>query len=239
MEQFRLRQEELKELKRKNLWKFIIIVVLALVMGALSIVLKVEYKSIEINMSMIPVTIPVLVVVLGWAIYRGLSRQKALFDSYVLTFSDNLITREQANTSTLSLHSFEINEIIKDKNGHFWIKANDIIIVPAQVERYEEVEALLNKIVPVTTKTSFKYKYRIVISIITLVLMLCFYGTNDKIIAGICGPILSGIFIWNLRERWKLRRSLDKSTQRSFFIYVIVLIVTIAMTVMKLMGFDY
>jgi len=238
MEQFRLRQEGLKEFKRKNLWKFIIIVVLTLVIGVLSIVLKVEYKSIEINMSMIPVTIPVLIAVIGWAIYRGVSQQKALFNSYVLTFSDKLITREQANTSTLSLHYFEINEIIKDKNGHFWIKANDIIIVPAKIERYEEVEALLNKIVPVTTKTSFKYKYRIVISIITIVLMLCFYGTDDKIIAGICGPILSGIFIWNLNQRWKLRRSLDKSAQRHFFIYVIVLIITIAMTVMKLMGFN-
>jgi hypothetical protein len=185
----------------------------------------------------LPILIPILGTAIGLGIYRSLNRQKAIFDTYVLTFSDNLITREQANTPVLSLHSFEIKEIIKDKNGHFWIKANDIIIVPVQIERYEEVEVLLNKIVPITTKISFKYKYRIVIAIVSLALMFCVYTATNKLIIGISGPLLSGILIWNLIDRWKLRNSLDKSTQRSFFIYVIILIVTIAITVMKLSGY--
>ncbi|SEW35607.1 hypothetical protein SAMN05428988_4361 [Chitinophaga sp. YR573] len=240
MEQFRLRPEGFKEIRNKTLFRYIIAMGLAAIIGA-SIYL-IGFKDMgaaDIDTDFLSIFIPVFVVLMGFRIYRILSRQKALFDTYVLTFSDNLITREQANTPVLSLHSFEIKEIIKDKVGHFWIKANDVIIVPVQIERYEEVEVLLNKIVPVTTKMSFKYKYRNVISIVSLALMFCVYLTTNKLIIGISGPLLAGILIWNLIDRWKLRNSLDKSTQRSFFIQVIVLIVAIAITVMKLMGYDY
>lgn len=240
MEQFRLRPEGFKEIRKKTLFRYIIAMGLATIIGAA--IYLIGFKDMgaaDIDTDFLSIFIPVFVALMGFRIYRILSRHKALFDTYVLTFSDNLITREQANTPVLSLHSFEIKEIIKDKAGHFWIKANDIIIVPVQIERYEEVEALLNKIVPVTTKMSFKYKYRNVISIVSIALMVCVYLTTNKLIIGISGPLLAGILIWNLIDRWKLRNSLDKSTQRSFFIQVIVLIVAIAITVMKLMGYDY
>jgi hypothetical protein len=241
MEQFRLRPEGFKELRKKNLWRNIIIMVLAAIVWVLIYLINLKDLgvAVDIDTAYLSIFIPVFIALIGFRIYSVLSKQKAMFDSYVLTFSDNLITREQANTPVLSLHSFEIKEIIKDKGGHFWIKANDIIIVPVQIERYEEVEALLNKIVPVTTKMSFKYKYRIVISIVSLALMFCVYTADNKLIIGISGPLLAGILIWNLIDRWRLRNSLDKSTQRSFFFQVIVLIVIIFVTVMKLIGYNY
>jgi hypothetical protein len=235
MEQFKIRPDGFKELKKKTLWRGVILLIVAVTVGILSVVISFKNTGTEIDLSLLPIMIPIIACAVGVGIYRGLNRQKILFESYLLTFSDNQVTREQFNTTTLSLHAFEIKEIVKDKRGNFWIKANDIIIVPAQVEKYEELTALLNKIVPVTTTVSIAFKYRNVVAVIALGLMFCLYSMTNKIIVGISGALLTGIFVWSIYQRWKYRNSIDKKTQRSFFVYILLLFVIIATTVLKLL----
>ena len=68
------------------------------------------------HINVLPIVIPFAMIAVGSGIYRGLNRQKAIFESYSLTFTNNLITREQQNTPTVSIYFNDVNEIFKHKN---------------------------------------------------------------------------------------------------------------------------
>ena len=113
-------------------------------------------------------------------LYRGVNRQKEIFDSYVLTLNNNAITREQYNTSTITISNAEISEIIKKSNGSFTIKGKstvDVIVVPSQIDEYEKLEKALADIRQITTKSSepFLQKYSRLLSILTIGLMAAVY----------------------------------------------------------------
>jgi hypothetical protein len=96
MQSFKIKPDGFKEIRNKSLKRMIPTTLIALSIGVWisSINSKYEGTGGTFYFAFIPI-------LLGFSVYRGLKKQKALFESYELTISDNLIVREQLNTRIL------------------------------------------------------------------------------------------------------------------------------------------
>jgi len=183
--------------------------------------------------------IPVVLIIatLGFSIWRGIKRQKALVESYELTISDTLICRDQLNTPDISILVSEVVEIAKHPKGAFSIKGsrnNGTIIIPVQIENYDQLEATLQQIHPITIKTStLLKKLQILLSLTGIGLMLCVYLVNNKIIVGIAGSLFTGLMIWSLVKIQK-DKNIDRKTKKGMWFIILVLASIIGVTIMKL-----
>ena len=75
---------------------------------------------------------------LAFGLYRGVNRQKEIFDSYRLTLDNNAITRQQHKTPTITISNTDVIEIVKNSNGSFTLKGNspvNVIGVPSQTRK--------------------------------------------------------------------------------------------------------
>jgi hypothetical protein len=163
-----------------------------------------------------------------------------LLDSYVLTVSDNSLTREQANTPTILIHFDDIRSIAKYKNGTFIIRSKDSanqIIVPAQIDNYEEFESIIHGISPVTTENSQPQlqKYNGLLTLLNLACMVCVYVSNNKLLVGICGTVFIAVMGWSFYKAWK-SKNIDAKTKRSLLWMILVLLSVIGITLMKIIG---
>jgi hypothetical protein len=181
-----------------------------------------------------------MAVSVGLGLFRGTNRQKRRFESYQLILTNNLITREQFNTPTISIYFNDIKEIVKNKNGSFSIRgkdARDLIAIPAQIEKYTALENALTQIKPFTTKhsRSFLQQYGMAIAIFPFVLTVCLYTVTNKIIVLLSGTILIAILAWSFYE---IRRSknIDAKTKRGTWWLLVVLTSIIGVMIMKLTG---
>ena len=195
-------------------------------------------KIAEVNV--LPIIIPFIAIVVGFGLYRGINRQKGLFESYQLTLTNNLITREQLNTPTISIYFNDIREIVKNKNGSFIVKGKvptDLIMIPAQIDNYSDLEKTLNEIKQVATQLdkSFLQKYSIALTMLTLGLMFCVYTLANKILVAACGAILVGILSWSFYEIRK-SKNIDVKTKRGMWWVLIILASIIGVVIMKLLG---
>ncbi len=143
---------------------------------------------------------------LAFGLYRGINRQKEIFDSYRLTLDNNGITREQHNTPTINIAKADLSEIIKNPNGSFTIKGNstvNVIGVPSQIDDYENLELSLAEIRQISTKTSepILQNFRSLLSILVIGLMASVYISKDKIIVGISGTVLLVVLGYSVFER--------------------------------------
>ena len=218
--------------------RIIPIMLIAVTAGIVISSINSKDKSADINVW--PYVIPLIAASLGFGLYRGVNRQKRLFESYTLTFSNNLITREQLNTPTISIYFNDIKEIVKNRNGSITIRGKnvtDVISVPSQIEDYSQLQDTLTQIKSFSTKSNdhFLEKYRGIISLLTIGLMLSVYTVTNKIIVVLSGTLLVGLMIWSLFE---VRRSknIDSKTKRGMWWVLLVLASVIAVMIMKLTG---
>jgi hypothetical protein len=239
MQQFKIRQDGFTEIKKQMLIRTIPIMLVAVIVGIIISSLNSKDKQTDINV--LPIVIPLIAASVGFGLYRGVNRQKSLFDSFKLTLTENLITREQLNTPIVSIYFNEIKEIVKNRNGSFTIKGSnttDIINVPLQIENYSELEAKLSQIKPVITQSTqpFLQKYSIVLSLLTIGLMLCVYTMTNKILVGVCGTLLIVLMTWSFYEVQR-SKNIDTKTKRNMWWVLLVLVSVIAVMIMKLSGF--
>jgi hypothetical protein len=182
--------------------------------------------------------IPVVLImgILGFSIWRGIKRQKALLESYELTISDQLICREQLNTPDISILVTEVVEIAKYPKGGFSIRGsrnNGTIIIPVQVENYAQLEATLQQIHPITIKRhSFLKKFQFLLSLISLGLMVCVFLLTDKIIVGTAGCLLTALMIWSL-VRIQKDKNIDRKTRNGMWAILLFLASIIGVTILK------
>jgi hypothetical protein len=83
---------------------------------------------------------------------RGIRIQKKLLRSYVLTVENGFIVREQAGTPPIAFSYEDIGSITRTFAGGFLVlcpATNEVILIPPQIERRDELERLLNTIRPV------------------------------------------------------------------------------------------
>lgn len=151
MQIFKNRPGGFKEIKRYALIRSIPLLLIAGAVGITISVINSSGKETDVNV--LPFVIPLVGIFLLFGIYRGINRQKSLIESFTLTITNNLITREQLNTSEISIYFNEIKEIAKHKNGSFTIKgkdAGDLIGIPFTIDNYADLEQLLQDIHSIT-----------------------------------------------------------------------------------------
>lgn len=238
MQTFKIRQDGFKEIRKKSLFRAIPILLIALTVGITISTLNTKDKENDVNV--LPFIIPFTLSALGFGVYRGINRQKALFDSYTLTVTNNLITREQYNTPTISIYFTEITEIAKHKNGGFTIRGKDtqdLIGIPTQIDNYSQLETTLEVIRPFVIKNKIPLieKYQSLAGLVTVGLMLCVYTVENKIIVGLTGSTLIALMIWSFIKIHK-SKNVDTKTKKSVWWVLLVLASVIAVMIFKLTG---
>ncbi|OQP48966.1 hypothetical protein A4H97_29210 [Niastella yeongjuensis] len=181
-----------------------------------------------------------VILILGtfsFSLWRGIKKQKVMAESYELTISDQLICREQLNTPDISILVTEVIEIAKHPKGGFTIKGsrnNGTIIIPVQIEHYEQLEATLQQIHPITIKSNSLFKkLQFLLPFIVGGLMICVYAVNNKVIVGAAGSVLTGLMIWSLIKIQK-DKNVDRKTKNRTWIVLLVLVSVIASIIIKL-----
>jgi len=178
--------------------------------------------------------------ILSFGIYRSIARVKKMFDSYELLITNNLISREQLNTPTISIYLNEVQEIIRHKNGSYIIKgagANDIILVPKQIENREQLEVVLDQIKPVATKGKVTNQLRAqaLLNLAALVLMLGVFNFDNKIIVAVAGVLCIGLSIFNFIRTQK-SKNVDYRSKRIKWINLLSLLIVVYVMIFKLTG---
>lgn len=238
MQTFKIRQDSFNEIRKKALIRTIPVLIIA---GAVGITISViDTRQNETDVNVLPFIISVAVFVLGFGLYRGINRQKALFDSYTLIITSNLITREQLNTPTISIYFNDIKGIFKHKDGSFTIKGkdtSDLIFIAAQIDDYSQLETSLQNIQPIVTrdKVGFFEKYQSLSGLLTIGLMLCVYTINNKIIVALTGTALIALMIWSF-IKIRSSKNVDSKTRKGTWWVLVVLISVIAVMISKLAG---
>lgn len=238
MQQFKIRQEGFKEIRKQLLIRTLPIILIVIIVGI--VISTVNAKNKETDINVLPFFIPLAVVSVAFGLYRGVNRQKGLFDSFTLTLSNNLITREQINTPTISIYFNDIKEIRKHRNGSFTVKSKnptDLINIPTQIENYSELEQSLAKIIPITARSNepILQKYPSLLSLLTIGLMLCIYTVTNKILVALSGILLVGLITWSFYEV-RRRKNIDAKTKRISWWLLLVLLSVIGVMIMKLTG---
>ncbi len=238
MEQFKIRKDGFKEIRKAMLIKAIPISLLATFGGLAISHFNTNAQQSDINV--FPFVIPLVLGALAFGLYRGVNRQKEIFDSYILTIDDNGITREQHNTPTISISNADLKEIIKNSNGSFTIKGNstvNVIGVPSQIDDYKKLEKLLSEIRQILSKNSepFLQKYRGLLSILTIGLMAAVYISKNKIIVGVCGTVLISALGYSFFEVQR-SKNIDSKTKKGMWWLIFVTASIIGVMYFKLTG---
>jgi hypothetical protein len=237
MEQFKIKQDGFKEIRKAILIKTIPISLLAVLGGI--VISHFNSNGQQSDVNVFPVLIPIMLGTLAFGLYRGIKRQKEIFESYRLTLDDNGITREQYNTPTITISIAELREITKNPNGSFTIKGNstaNVIGIPSQIEEYEKLEKSLSEIRQISTKSSesILQKFQGLFSILTIGLMGAVYISKDKIIVGVSGTVLLVILGYSFIETQR-SKNIDSKTKKGMWWLILVAASIVGVMYYKLM----
>lgn len=238
MQEFKIKPEAYASLRRKG-W---LVYGIALLFTIATVVLLVLFNTDSPIMNDAPViltTIGIMLVFISINIVRGMKKQKVFMENYRLTIEDNVITREQPNTEELTIYFHEIKEITKFKKGSLAIKGfdkTDIIYVPRQITRYDELVAQLETIKPVTPlqgAAATKRKLMSFLPLVLLALYITLFISSNKILVGISGTLVSAGFVWVI---FAIRRNknIANDTKKKVWLYALFLLFTIGITCSKL-----
>jgi hypothetical protein len=234
---FKIKPSGFNEIKNKSLRRSIPTMLITGTAGiAIAIINKQPGETIFNPLFII---IPAAIVALGFGINRGVMRLKTLLDSYRLTITNNLITREQFNTPTISIYFNEVSEISQQKNGVLTIKgkesADQIIVLP-QIDNHRILLKTLEQIKPLIRKDiSFLERYLSFTLLLTLGSMVCVFTLNNKIIVAISGSILIALMIWSF-VKTRNNKNVDNKTKNSLWLMFIVLASVLFVMFFKLSG---
>jgi len=197
MEQFKIRQNGFGEIKRGILISSVPLLLLAAAAGFAIVYFNTSGQESEATVFII--MIPLILIIMGISLYRGIKRQKTIFESYKLTLDNAGITREQCHIPLISIPFAEISKIYKTPKGGFIVIGNsaaNAIGIPSQIENIEKLEQLLSSIKDISdnNKVPFFQKhakaFSILLPLVTIGLILIVYLGKNKIIVGVCGVIL-------------------------------------------------
>ena len=235
-ELYKIKADGFKEIRKQIIIKSIPTGLIALAVGIGISVFNSNGQDTQTNV--LPIVIPICLVALSFGIYKGINRQKLLFESYKLSISEDGITREQSNTPTISIPYSDINSIIKDDKGNFLIKgrtALDTIGVSYLIDNHDQLEKNLSQIRPIeiTNKPSFDQKYRMPFVLLTLASMATVYISTNKILVGISGTVVIGLLIGSFIQIQR-NKNIDIKTKRWSYFSILVLLSIIMTMLMKL-----
>jgi len=236
METFKIKSGGFDEIKKQLIIKSVSLLLISISFGIGIVFFNSENK--EDVLDILPFMFPIIICALTFGIFNGLKRQKMLFESYQLIFSENNVIRKQVNTPIVNIQFDDIKSIVKNKSGGYTIKgktAIETILIPAQIENHENLEILFSKIKSIEEfqKLAFDEKYKIPLIVIILGSMATVYVSTNKILVGICAVLCSILLIRSFIEIRK-NKNIDLKTKRISYYLLFVLLSVIGVTVMKL-----
>lgn len=228
MQQFTTQKEKFASVSKDMLTRLIpIYLFVILIVGLIPV-----FKSGTMDLAGI-ISISFLFVIMVINTFRSIGRQRKIFESYTLTFENELITRRQDNTPVLSIAYTDIEKIVKSSKGMFIIKGktSDVILVPQYIQEYEQLEALLQSIhqVDVRTKAPLLSKVIFVFPLLTIGLLAGVLAASNKIIVAVCGTLILALLTYGFIIIQK-SRNVDYRVKRGrWFMLVIAASVIIVM----------
>jgi len=127
-------------------------------------------------------------------------RQKTTYEEFELTIDHDRITGRTLLSQDIDLSYIEITQIVKHIDGSFIITAgpkNLVINIPADVERPEQLEALLGRIGTIAINpVNWFSKYFKLIGLGVFAVIIIYIYSRNKIIVGVAAPVLIAVFLW-------------------------------------------
>lgn len=238
IEQFAIQENGFNQIRKKILRNSILFGSIAIFAGLFISIYNSYGQESQVNTVLL--VAPIIIAAFCYGIFKAIRNQKELFSSFRLLIDADKITREQALTPTISIPISEIREIIKSAKGGFIIKGKstqDIIIVPPQIDNPEKLESRLSSLIDLTFKgnKSFAQKYPWLFPPLMIILMIVVYVSNNKILVGISGTILTFGLIYSLVVTQRSKH-VDKRTKTSMWLVLVALFSIIAITLAKLIS---
>ncbi|MFT4668349.1 MAG: hypothetical protein ACJASM_002509 [Salibacteraceae bacterium] len=237
---FRMKPEGFEEVKSGMIKRSIPIGILA-IGGGLAISFFKSSSSGDFDWNVLLIMIPVSLLAIGYGFKQGVDRQRQIFESYVLSIHETTIERKAFNTPDIMMAHANINAILKNKDGSFLIKSatsKDIIGIIAQIERKDELEKLLNEIHPVTSDApiSLIEKYRTLLTILPVGLMVVTFLSTHKWIVGIAGILLLVALGYSFFEIQRNKNVDEKTRKASWWLILVVIPILASMYTKIIMG---
>lgn len=236
--EFQIKENGFAEIKKALIIKTIPVAILAAGTGLTISHINSNGQTTDVNVLLF--LIPLVVGALAFGLFKGINRQKELFESYKLIVNEYEIVREQNNTQTISIPRNEIKSIIKNPKGILTIVGSsntDVIGVPSQINNSEKLEQILSEIKPITysDKKPLFEKYKGVLILIVLGLMATVFISTNKLLVGITGSILI-LFLGYSFYEVRRNKNIDKKTKNSMWWLLLVLFAVIGNMYLKITG---
>lgn len=238
LHQFRNTPERFSEIRNRLYSNTLPLLILAILGGA-----AITYLNADHDESIIlPIVITILLgtVVIVFTLYSSLKQQRIWYDSYVLTFDDNSIHRDQDNLPKVIIPYSDVKEIIQTSSGAFVVKSissKKTIVISAQIEEYEKVKELLSVIKDITEikETNFSIKYGLILPLFVVLLLVFVYLSTDKILVAISGVILLSTIAYSF---WSIQRNknVDIKLKRASWSFLILFLSILLVMYFKLIS---
>jgi hypothetical protein len=152
-------------------------------------------------------------------------KAKRVYETYTITFTPSSIRREIKDVPVLEVENQDIKKIMRLKNGSFYFTSKDKLspmIIPYQIEFYNEVENLLKEIKPFYNKKVYDLTpYRIHIQVFFFLLYITVFAADRPIIIIISGILSLTVTVYSILSIYKGKNT-DKNTQNSgIFLFII------------------
>ncbi|MEJ8802158.1 hypothetical protein [Pontibacter sp. H249] len=234
MEVYRNRKDGFKVIQKRTLKIILPFMVLGLLSG-----IGISYYN-NASFDTIPFVLVISFVAVSFGMYRGLNRQRILFNSYSLTVEDQCLIREQQNTPTVQIPKQDIQEIIRYPSGSYLIKGKnltDLIIVSELVHDHDKLSATLSEMGEVKNQEARSILQRLMLPLIVggLILMATVYVSTNKYLVLIAGTILVSGLAWSVYQV-QTSKNVDRKTKRSIWWSVVVILSILGTMYAKLNG---
>lgn len=216
MQSFKIKEGGFDEIKKTMVLRLLRGVGISIGIGGVMAGLNYMNKGGDIKIILIPFAM--LILFSAYRVFSEIGRQRLLFGSYTLTVIDNLIRREQLNTPIIEIDRNDIKAINKHPNGSFKITGKsdrDVIVIPAQVTGYDEIEQLLKDIMPISLdeKKSFTEKNKQLIGTFNVLLIFFLFAVQDKPTVIVISSIIIGSTLWSIAQVQR-NKNIDYTTKR-------------------------
>ncbi|MCT4615008.1 MAG: hypothetical protein N4A49_09070 [Marinifilaceae bacterium] len=239
MNQFKISEEEFREISKNTLHIIILIVVIIIPLFTLfSFELFILKHSTEIINSF-AISFPLILVTIFIGINKAFNSQKIIFQSYTLLIDKSGIRRKQDNTPDIYIKFSDIKSIQKNKKGRLIIKTSkfyNTIIIPHQIKEINKIEKLIleNCNCKLTNQCCLKEKLLLPFIILIMCLMTNLILNENRIVILISSLLLSSIIL-TVFYRIQKNNMIDQSEKKRSFFQLIIVIFILSLSIYKLL----
>jgi hypothetical protein len=227
MKQFKIDLERFGEIKKALIRRLILFMTLAIAGAAVMIYFKERHENIEWSFPSFALPFVIFAGIICFFIPKVVKQRINILNTYRLSISDTMISREMINTPTISIHFSEVTSIRKNQDNHIIIKGKDktdLITIPAQLENYEQMENLLAEIQAIQPNRSQQGLKNIFSIIVALALMIGVFVLDNKykMISLGCGVLLFALLVWSIIQVQKDKNT-DTATKKKMWISLLLM----------------